>query len=80
MKLVQVTWELLEEGRSSRGGWSRKQVSLFRVPWPLQTGWAKRLIGTWVSAEAAERFLRLRDRHFEKVPESIGEILRRVVR
>jgi hypothetical protein len=39
---VQVTPELIEAGRSIRGGWSRGQLALLGEDWPPIVGWKQR--------------------------------------
>jgi hypothetical protein len=57
---VKMTKKMIEEGRSSNGGWNAKQLALFGVYWPLQPGWQNRIIGTTVSRETYKQFLKLR--------------------
>lgn len=41
---VQVTPELIEAGRSIRGGWSRGQLALLGEDWPPRAGWKQRAL------------------------------------
>jgi hypothetical protein len=41
---MRLTEQILMQGRSYRGGWSRRQTDLFGVPWPLKHGWKDRII------------------------------------
>lgn len=41
-----LTHEILENSRSPRGGWNRKQLELLGVAWPPVKGWKRKLIGT----------------------------------
>lgn len=34
----------IEAGKTARGGWSRKQLAEWGVPWPPPKGWKKQLI------------------------------------
>ena len=43
--------EMLNQLKSSRGGWNRKQLEALGVPWPLRSGWAQRLIGQTFTPE-----------------------------
>ena len=52
-----------EAGQSSNGGWSKAQVELLGVEWPLVSGWKKALIGKEVSDSAYQRFLAFKDKH-----------------
>lgn len=57
---MQITEELLAEGRSGPGGWSKAQVTILGVEWPLRKGWKARIMGREISEADAARFLRLR--------------------
>lgn len=57
---VKMTKKMIEEGKSSSGGWNAKQLALFGVYWPLQPGWQNKIIGTTVSRETYKQFLKLR--------------------
>lgn len=57
-----VTYELIEKGKSSRGGWSNKQFRALGIK-SFQKGWMGRLVGTEVTEDQAELFLRLKDIH-----------------
>lgn len=61
--MVRVTREFLNSGKSARGGWSRKQLALLGVHWPLAHGWKERVLGTLVTAHCAEKFVALRGAH-----------------
>lgn len=58
---VRVTAELIEAGRSARGGWSKLQLALLRVPWPPPSGWKTTVIGQVLGRVEADRFVALRD-------------------
>lgn len=62
--------EDIEAGRSSNGGWSRAQVELLGVSWPLVSGWKKALIGKEVPDSAYQRFVAFKDKHLQVVAES----------
>jgi ribonuclease HI len=56
-----ITTELLEQGRSERGGWTRDQLELLGVGWPPPpSGWAKRLVGKEIDDQDGEAFISLR--------------------
>jgi hypothetical protein len=57
---VRVTQDLLDRGKSPRGGWNRGQLAALGVAWPPPAGWQKLLCGRLVLAPDAERFLALR--------------------
>jgi hypothetical protein len=59
-ELVVVTAELIEAGRSERGGWSKAQLALLRVSWPPQAGWKTKVIGTPITKPDADRFVKMR--------------------
>lgn len=64
MGRVVLTREMIEAGKSSRGGWSNKQVQQLGLPsLEGQKGWQERLVGTEVEAERYQRFLDLTDAH-----------------
>lgn len=60
--LVVVTRDVMMQGASSRGGYSRKQIAALGENQRIQ-GWYGRLIGKEVPREAVERFLRMKDAH-----------------
>ena len=39
-----ITAEDIEAGRSDKGGWTRKTLATWGVPWPPPKGWQKRLL------------------------------------
>ncbi len=65
--MVRITNRLIKDGASMNGGWSEEQLALLGVSWPPKKGWKGRIIGRWISAEQAARFLWLKDRHL--IPE-----------
>lgn len=60
---MEITKELLAAGASQRGGFSKQQIALLGISWPLQRGWKKSIIGGVISDEAAEEFVSLSDQH-----------------
>lgn len=64
-----VTKEFLAAGSSENGGFSRKQLELLGVEWPLRQGWKDLLIGKEVSDENAQAFASLAGRHLEEKTE-----------
>lgn len=58
-KLVTITEEFLERGRSAQGGWTRGQLRLLGVAWPPVIGWQILLCGKKIAAEKAAQFLNL---------------------
>ena len=69
--MVKVTKELLEQGLSRNGAWSRKQLVALGVPirkrFKLIKGWKDRLIGSEITEQQKTRFLELKDKHIKKV-------------
>lgn len=64
-----VTEQILEQGKSSKGAWSKRQFHALGIEtkgdgMPL-TGWKKRIIGTNVPDEKIYNFLALKDRHLK---------------
>ncbi len=65
---VYVTRELLESGKSKNGGWSRRQLEIVGVMWPLKKGWRRQLhkkARLITESELAE-FVSLKDKHLEE--------------
>jgi hypothetical protein len=58
--VIAVTAELIEAGRSERGGWSKAQLALLGVVWPPPAGWKRVVIGRSIPQADAERFVQLR--------------------
>jgi len=52
-----LTKELMECGRSSAGGYNRKQLAAIGVEWPPQKGWLKDLIGKEIESSSYQAFL-----------------------
>lgn len=57
---MRVTEQLLRNGQSDNGGWSKAQLALLGIPWPLKHGWKATIIGTTISEDTAKRFLSAR--------------------
>lgn len=63
------TQDILEKGKSSNGAWSARQLRLLGLDFnALETGWAKRLIGTDIPQSVIEAFLSLKDAHLKGQP------------
>lgn len=60
---MKLTKEIIFKGRSQNGGWSRNQVRLLGLDWPLEKGWIDRLVGTELAQEKVDEFLGIRDAH-----------------
>lgn len=59
---MKLTNKIIEQGRSSRGGWSLKQFRRFGVK-KFKKGWKRKIIGRDFPLEVIERFLSLKDVH-----------------
>lgn len=44
MTKTQLTEAIIESCKTASGGWTRKQLSDWGVPWPPPAGWKKKLI------------------------------------
>ena len=57
---MKITIELIEAGRSERGGWTKQQLALLGVTWPKgkspRHGWQQEIIGHEISAADAVEF------------------------
>jgi hypothetical protein len=60
-----LTHQVIDNGRSINGGWSRQQLALFGIKWPLPKGWKSKLAGTEFDTETIDLFLALKDRHIK---------------
>ncbi len=60
MTSIQITNELIESGRSERGGWSRAQLAILGIPWPPPSGWKKTVVGHHIEQSEADHFVELR--------------------
>ncbi len=58
-----VTEELLERGKSIRGGWSREQFHVLGIDFPPSKGWKKSILGEYISEIDANFFVELKDAH-----------------
>ncbi len=65
MSLIAVTNKIIEQGKSDRGGWSREQVEALGVPWPLEKGWKRRVVGTMRESCDIVEFLTIRNQHLD---------------
>ncbi|OGA59959.1 MAG: hypothetical protein A3G81_25980 [Betaproteobacteria bacterium RIFCSPLOWO2_12_FULL_65_14] len=62
---MKITVELIFDGQSIFGGWSRKQVECLGVCWPLRRGWIALACEQEITPESARRFLALKDQHVD---------------
>jgi hypothetical protein len=66
--LVRIDDALLAAGRSRNGAWSRQQLALLGLRWPLKPGWQRRLVGRQIDEAQARQFVALRDTHLSEGP------------
>lgn len=58
---MRLTNDLIVAGFSDGGGVTRQQIELLGVEYPPKSGWKKRLIGTDISQEKYDFFIKLRN-------------------
>lgn len=56
-----ITEELIESGKSERGGWTKAQLAILGVSWPPESGWKRKVIGAIIPQSEALRFVELRN-------------------
>ena len=64
MRNIELTVNNIKAGASYKGGWSKAQLSILGVNWPLKKGWIGRIAGKIITKEQYDRFLSLKDKHF----------------
>lgn len=57
---VRVTDEFFKAGISETGGWNREQLSAIGIRWPLKHKWKQRALGSTITREQADNFMRLK--------------------
>lgn len=57
---ITITEELIEAGKSERGGWNRPQLALLGIDWPPVTGWKAQVVGKKITQRDAHHFVTLR--------------------
>jgi len=67
--MIKITNEFLEKGKSIKGGWSSAQFRSLGVS-SFKKGWKRKLIGTDVTEEQADKFINLKDAHIGKREEN----------
>jgi hypothetical protein len=60
---MKITEELILNGMSENGGWSKRQLETLGVEWPPITGWKDRVIGNEIESDKAGLFLSLKSTH-----------------
>lgn len=68
--MARITKEILEQGKSRRGGWSNIQIAALGVK-SVKTkrfnkGWKRKLIGVDVPEENIKKFLEMKNAHLKK--------------
>lgn len=56
-----ITRAFIFDGRSDIGGWTRKQVEVLGISWPLEAGWIDRAAGREIPDHDALTFLSLKN-------------------
>jgi hypothetical protein len=59
--MIRLTNDLISAGFSDAGGVTRQQLALLGVEYPPKSGWKTRLIGTEISQESYDFFIKLRN-------------------
>lgn len=59
---VKLTHELIEQARSSNGGWSLQQLRIFGI-YNFKKGWKKEIVNRYYESNDIERFVKLKDVH-----------------
>ncbi len=54
---MQLTRDHVAAAKSKSGGWTKKQLAAIGVSWPPAKGWADKVCGKEVSADALRQFL-----------------------
>jgi len=72
---VVVTQEIIQSGKSSKGGWSKAQCELFGIG-RLYKGWIRDIIGSDFPQVDVEKFVKLKDKHLKgkrKIKHSLSD-------
>ncbi len=64
MTLLTITEEMLDNGKSSNGGYSKKQIKLLGEDATV-SGWRERIIGKSIAEENFNLFLSLKNAHLK---------------
>ena len=54
---MKITERLIQEHKSWRGGWKRRQIEALGLEWPLHKGWIARAEGKEVTEEQFNQFI-----------------------
>lgn len=63
---VTITEEFLTAGKSDRGSWSKAQLEVLGVNYPLRSGWKETIIGREIDRQVAAKFIALKNKHLKK--------------
>ena len=63
--MTTITQELINQGKSARGGWSRAQLLLLGISWPPKNGWRKEVQGLQITLDAAAKFVGMKNTHIK---------------
>lgn len=71
--------EHLAQGKSKRGGWSRYQVEILGLKWPLRKGWKSHILGQDFPEALIKEFIASKDAHVKckGVPPTPEQLARR---
>jgi len=62
---MKLTQEIMDQGKSSKGSWSYKQLRCFGIKPDFNSGWLREALGSDVTQEQVTRFLSLRNAHLK---------------
>jgi len=60
-----LTNEHFKQAASIRGQWSRKQIEVLGVDWPLEKGWKQEIIGRDFHPDDIKEFIALKNAHIK---------------
>jgi len=64
-----ITKEWLQNNKTPRGGYTKKQAEILLQTWPLKKGWQNKVIGTKIWVEMKNRFESLKTPNKKQVRE-----------
>lgn len=70
-----ITEQVLEQGLSSNGAYSYKQLKCLGTKAHKNPGWRDKLIGSSVPDDKVEEFLSLKDEHLQKNAFTLGLLI-----
>lgn len=56
----QITEQFIRDNASGNGGWTKAQARALGIPYPFQSGWIERIVGTYVDESAMDDFVAAR--------------------